>query len=494
MEKLNCNDKEPTHKMSDSEKETEMKSRDGDGMDSKELPLVKGDNPENRRIYAWIEEIVGSQFLQEIIYDGENNAGNRKRKFSLLEFELGKDEPSEDDLLRCSLGEGMVIPLKVVYLLDGVRTSNQLLMRLPTYFYDFAEDVNDETFLSPITVHTHETYFYSTVLPDIKNFLQSEGVDLKLAIPECFYVKHCPKYEMRKTPALVENLMSAKSLLLLLDPKGEGFNELESVEDVDLQEGLAAMTEMAKLHAVTWSMQEKRGRELNDIWEDLLSVVDQEAINDHVVEGSFELLSLGLGRNKAEGESPEDRNLYEKLLQMKPKIEEILKKTLYASGPNIPNSLLHMMIGGPNLFFRKKYNSSHGSERDLSDDLTETTECCIASWSLATIGNPILDVALFTCVSLITKVRSQYTGLFLKHYWQNFESVAQLLQVTPKFDFQYVLREFEKFQIWCYLFMIAACKQDDMKLEEIRDIVENILDILSNLEVQESGSVATLFN
>jgi hypothetical protein len=462
--------------------ESEMKR--SDRADSKETALKKDDTGANRRIYAWIEEIVGSQFLQEITDDAENNA-RRNRKFSLLEFELGKDEPSEDDLLRCSLGEGMVIPLKVVYQLDGVRTSNQLLMRLPTYFYDFAEDINNETFPSPVTVHTHETYFYSTVLPDIKNFLKSEGVDLKLAIPECFYVKHCPKYEMPKTPALIENLMGAKSLLLLLDPRGEGFNELESVEDVDLQEGLAAMTEMAKLHAVTWALEEKTGRALNEIWQDLLSVTDQEAINDHVVDGSFELLySLGLVKAGSESQEEEDHTIYVQLLQQRPKIEEILKRTLYASGSNIPNALLHMMIGGPNLFFRKGYSKNRGSDVN-SDDYTETTECCIASWSLASIGNPILDLALFTCVSLVSKVRSQYTGLFLKHYWQNFESVAQLFQLTPKFDFQYLLGEFEKFQIWCYLFMIAACKQDDMKLEEIRNIVESILDILSNLDLQD---------
>ena len=55
---------------------------------------------------------------------------------------------------------------------------------------------------------------------------------MQLAIPECYYVKHIPKYEMRKTPALIENLIEAKSLLVLVDPKSHGYSELESVEEV----------------------------------------------------------------------------------------------------------------------------------------------------------------------------------------------------------------------------------------------------------------------
>ena len=56
--------------------------------------LTAENNPENREIFEWIENIIGSHFKGE----------EATTEFSLLEFELGKDEASEDDILRSTLG------------------------------------------------------------------------------------------------------------------------------------------------------------------------------------------------------------------------------------------------------------------------------------------------------------------------------------------------------------------------------------------------------
>lgn len=65
-------------------------------------------NDGNQEIFDWVEEIIGSRFVDK----GES--------FQLLEFELGSDddEPTEEDLLRHELGEGMVIPLRVVFMVS----------------------------------------------------------------------------------------------------------------------------------------------------------------------------------------------------------------------------------------------------------------------------------------------------------------------------------------------------------------------------------------
>ena len=130
----------------------------------------------------------------------------------------------------------------------------------------------------------HESIYDLIRMHAIQNFLEVQGVELSLAIPKCFYVKHEAPYEARPTPALIENVIKAKTLLVLVDPKGEGFNELEAIEDVGIEEGLAVMNEMGKLHAVTWCMQEKSGgRKLSEMWPGLLTVTDQAAIHDVII-------------------------------------------------------------------------------------------------------------------------------------------------------------------------------------------------------------------
>ena len=63
-------------------------------------------NDGNQEIFEWVEEIVGSRFVEQ------------GKSFRLLEFELGNDddEPTEEDLRRHELGEGMAVPLKVVFM------------------------------------------------------------------------------------------------------------------------------------------------------------------------------------------------------------------------------------------------------------------------------------------------------------------------------------------------------------------------------------------
>ena len=96
-------------------------------------------------------------------------------------------------------------------------------------------------------------------------------------------MKHEPMYEARRTPALIENVMKTKTLLVLSDLKSEGFSELETIEDIGVQEGFAVMNEMGKLHAVTWCMEEKSGQKLKEMWPALLSVTDQAAIHQVII-------------------------------------------------------------------------------------------------------------------------------------------------------------------------------------------------------------------
>ena len=104
-----------------------------------------------------------------------------------------------------------------------------------------------------------------------------------MPIPECYYVKHERRYEARPTPALIENVMKTKTMLVLSDLKSEGFSESETIEDVGIQEALAVMNEMGKLHALTWCMEEKSGQKLKEMWPALLSVTDHAAIHQVII-------------------------------------------------------------------------------------------------------------------------------------------------------------------------------------------------------------------
>ena len=113
----------------------------------------------------------------------------------------------------------------------------------------------------------------------------------------------------------------------------------------------------------------------------------------------------------------ENNKLLSQVCYSRPEIERLVRETLYSEGPNVPNSLLHMMIAGPNLYFRRNY-----TPEDKSNEFKDTAsvDCSITGWGLATTGNPILDLALFTTISLTSSIRQKYTDALLDHYWQAF--------------------------------------------------------------------------
>ena len=70
--------------------------------------------------------------------------------------------------------------------------------------------------------------------------------------------------------------------------------------------------------------------------------------------------------------------------------------------------------------------------------------------------------------------------------------------MVPKVDIDYVSRQYEKFQIWAFLFVIATTaatapssspeSQTNMKTDEIQDMMGNIITILESLENSKSAS------
>jgi hypothetical protein len=97
-----------------------------------------------------------------------------------------------------------------------------------------------------------------------QNWTKSQNVDFTFSVPKCYSARVYRPLFKKPIPDIVENFFNAESILVLEDLRPQGFGKRHYVQGLSIDEAKAAVYELAKIHAISWTMHEKTGIDLNE--------------------------------------------------------------------------------------------------------------------------------------------------------------------------------------------------------------------------------------
>lgn len=258
------------------------------------------------------------------------------------------------------------------------------------------------------------------VVPDLKAFQQkqlsaSSLPGFELPIPSCIHAHYKPAGGTEETPEPPE------SFLILENLRPRGYEGAEFSRGLTLRQAEAALSAIARLHALSLCLKVKEGRPLSEKYQFLFQTARATDSYQQLVERGLPQLARFLERR------PGSEAVLEALLALRPKTKEIIASLL---APEDPLALItHTDFWCNNLLFK---------------DMDDECKCAILDWQMVTYSRPTNDIALLLVSSVPTELRRLHTAALLDKYWQTLLESSLPLGVDVPEDLKYSREDLDK--------------------------------------------------
>ena len=259
---------------------------------------------------------------------------------------------------------------------------------------------------------------YTTLMPALTQFCGGHGGQEPWPVPSCFYAKY---------------RQGSDSVLVLDNMKASGFHVIEFHLGLSLDEATSAAQSIARIHASVLAYRLRLGVDLGQAFPFLFRP-------EAAAESYQQLLERGLPQLATflhTADRPELHTVLAKLHKMRPRARETIANLLRPASPIA--TLTHTDFWCNNLLFRRK--TSEGATADGTD--TDSVECSILDWQMATYSRPTNDLALLLVTSVAGEIRRTKTGHILDAYWNQFCQTAASLGLDVEAQLNYGRRELE---------------------------------------------------
>ncbi|CAD6233836.1 GSCOCG00007331001-RA-CDS [Cotesia congregata] len=368
-------------------------SEDTDGSGVVEWPVSK----------EWLENILK-------IYHSSGTEGGEGEspKVTVEDFEVSPG---------CVSGESVlsdILAVAVDYTLDGEEVKLKVIVKL------LPQDPFSRFFVTEAQFDLREIKFYTQVVPDLKAFQEkqlsaSSLPGFELPIPSCIHAHYKPAGGTEETPEPPE------SFLILENLRPRGYEGAEFSRGLTLRQAEAALSAIARLHALSLCLKVKEGRPLSEKYQFLFQTARATDSYQQLVERGLPQLARFLERR------PGSEAVLEALLALRPKTKEIIASLL---APEDPLALItHTDFWCNNLLFK---------------DLDDECKCAILDWQMVTYSRPTNDIALLLVSSVPTELRRLHTAALLDKYWQTLLESSLPLGVDVPEDLKYSREDLDK--------------------------------------------------
>ncbi|KAG6558397.1 EcKinase 6 [Microplitis demolitor] len=376
-------------------------SEDTDGSGVVEWPVTK----------EWLENVLSIYHDANAGNDGGGGEGERVTgsKVTVEEFEVSPG---------CTLGESVlsdILAVSMDYTINGDdKVKLSVIVKL------LPQDPFSRFFVTEAQFDLREIKFYTQVVPDLKAFQRkqlanSSSTEFELPIPNCIHAHYKSAGGTEDTPEPPE------SFLILENLRTRGYEGAEFSRGLTLRQAEAALSAIARLHALSLSLKVKEDRSLSDKYQFLFQTARATDSYQQLVERGLPQLARFLERR------PGSEAVLEDLLALRPKTKEIISSLLV---PEDPLALItHTDFWCNNLLFK---------------DEDDECKCAILDWQMVTYSRPTNDIALLLVSSVPTELRRLHTAALLDKYWQTLLETCLPLGVNILEDLNYTREDLDK--------------------------------------------------
>ncbi|XP_057368890.1 uncharacterized protein LOC130689955 [Daphnia carinata] len=249
-----------------------------------------------------------------------------------------------------------------------------------------------------------EIHFYTTLMPALTQFCGGESSTDPWPVPSCFYAKY---------------RQGSDSVLVLANMKASGFLVTEFHLGLELDEAVAAVQSIARIHASVLAYRLRLGVDLGQAFPFLFRPEAAAESYQQLLERGLPQLATFLHTSAVD--QPELHAVLAKLHKMRPRARETIANLLRPASPIA--TLTHTDFWCNNLLFRRK--TTDGATAAAGHDQRDNSqagpvECSILDWQMATYSRPTNDLALLLVTSVAGEVRRTRTGHILDAYWNRF--------------------------------------------------------------------------
>lgn len=256
------------------------------------------------------------------------------------------------------------------------------------------------------------------MVPDLKEFNKraKSRERIILPVPECYDAHYSPAGGTDDSPVPPE------SMLALEDLSDCGYRSVKFSEGLTLDQAMAALDAIARIHAHSLSMKVVDGQSLSERYPFLFQTAKATDSYQQLVERGLPQLAHFLKSR------PGLEAVLETLLVLRPRTKDIISALLAPEGPLA--LITHTDFWSNNLLFKNDYGI--------------TTDCYILDWQMVTYSRPTNDVALLLVSSVPTELRREHTETLLDTYWQKLNWTCSHLGLNIPKDLGYTREDLNK--------------------------------------------------
>ncbi|KYM95016.1 PREDICTED: uncharacterized protein LOC108780816 [Cyphomyrmex costatus] len=264
-----------------------------------------------------------------------------------------------------------------------------------------------------------EIKFYTQVMPDLKEFKERQlAIDkcesnIILPVPTCFHAHYSPAGGTDDSPVPPESM-------LVLSDLSDNYDSVKFSEGLTLDQAMAALDAIARIHAHSLSMKVVDGQSLSERYPFLFQTAKATDSYQQLVERGLPQLAHFLESR------PGLETVLETLLVLRPRTKDIISALLAPEGPLA--LITHTDFWSNNLLFRKG----------------RPTECFILDWQMVTYSRPTNDIALLLVSSVPTELRRKHTKTLLDKYWDKLNWTCLHLGLNIVKDLGYTRKDLDK--------------------------------------------------
>ncbi|KYN26731.1 PREDICTED: uncharacterized protein LOC108758098 [Trachymyrmex cornetzi] len=383
----------------------------------------------------WLESILSKHYKGKAV--------------KVLEFEVNSGCATSESVLSA------ITSVKVKYLAALTSTYKPIdKCKVSLIIKQLPKDPFSRFFVTEGQFDLREIKFYTQVMPDLKEFnkrqLEKNENRIILPVPVCYDAHYSPAGGTDDSPVPPESM-------LVLQDLSDNFNSVEFSRGLTLDQAMAALDAIARIHAHSLSMKVVDGQSLSERYPFLFQTAKATDSYQQLVERGLPQLARFLESR------PGLETVLETLLVLRPRTKDIISALLAPEGPLA--LITHTDFWSNNLLFYDRPN----------------TECYILDWQMVTYSRPTNDVALLLVSSVPTELRRKYTKTLLDKYWDKLNWTCLHLGLNIVKDLGYTRKDLDKDYRKSQLLALLLCIGSvDVALGNPRT-EQRLIDVLEDL-------------
>ncbi|XP_022820548.1 uncharacterized protein LOC111352141 isoform X4 [Spodoptera litura] len=306
----------------------------------------------------------------------------------------------------------------------------------------------------PILIYDTEQYAYDTLVKLYDN------IQDQCELPAEQRISFCRCYGFR--PDRYEEI------LVLEDLEVRGYGSYDRFKSLDWQYSSAAITELAKLHALSFALKQYFPREFDEALYKIKVVYEENSdiIMDKPIESALRTVRSEYKETLAVFLEKHRKDMYLSALRS-------VRSTVIVHGDFRPNNLMHKM------------------REDGTVDIK------IVDLQTLQGGSPVTDLIYFIFTGSDEKFRAQYFDKLLDHYYTELSAAMKRLQLNPdevfsRADFDYEMKEKLPFGLTLAVFtlpVITVEMENAPQVDESLDISKFNVEKTSDLYAERLNGV-----